>query len=236
MLFGFGRFGALPSYQDKTSYTTPLAYDAPAFEPLTTSLPAYQDKSTVSLPSYQDTTTLPAVDAVVKPTTIMPGFDTATFDAAKTAIDVQVVDSSFLAPAVPREPLRPREAAAREVLSSEVLASEASREREAQMQEEVQKQVSAAREAAANEARARDLEDEARRQVDFENAQRLLREAEEARRKAAGAKVAVEEAKQKRVEVAQKPPEVLLADASTRKTKKWVWIAGGALLVKFLLF
>ena len=216
MLFGFGRFGALPSYQDKT-YTEPLTTS------LTTMPLTFQPLTATSLPAYQDLTAAP--------------ISTVT-SAPKTALQVDVVatrpapdEGGFVAPTV--EMVKPL---VRERGDMDAAAGEVFVEREAQVQEAVEKEVAATRDVASKEARVLDLEDAARRQANFEDAQRLLGEAEATRREVAEAKEVVEEAKQERVEVAQKPPEVLLADAGVRKTKKWAWIAGGALLVKFLLF
>ena len=216
MLFGFGRFGALPSYQDKT-YTEPLTTS------LTTMPLTFQPLTATSLPAYQDLTAAP--------------ISTVT-SAPKTALQVDVVATrpapddggGFVAPVEMTKPL------VREQGDIDVAAGAVFTERAAQVQEAVEKEVTATREATSKEALAEDLEDEARRQANFEDAQRLLGDAERARRDAAVAKEVVVAARQERTEAAQKPPEVLLADAGVRKTKKWAWIAGGALLVKFLLF
>lgn len=120
--------------------------------------------------------------------------------------------------------------------STRATASEIFTERKAQTDEALAAERAALSTAAAGEARARRLEDEARRQASFENGQRLLQEAANAKTDAQVAKRDAEVARQKRAEVGAKPAEELLADAKTRSTKKYVMWGGAALLIKLLLF
>ena len=99
---------------------------------------------------------------------------------------------------------------------------------------EVQKQQ-ALREAAERRARAEALANAARRHVDFGMAKNLENQAKREAGAAARAKQKAAVAQQKQVDVANKTPVALRAEATTRTVKTVVTVGGTALALSWLL-